>query len=149
MWRVEKTGYQVEISYAPFDGVPACQLLLIGLFWSWTYSLQVALPLPPPPPPLSSSSSSFPLLEVMSRPLTQLLPPDLPAGATSPQFGASNPTGSGPQGGHLTSMTNLKSLLQLPIKADQRGTKDCCEMKGECVHVRVCVCARVWERWIL
>ncbi|KAL3984359.1 olfactory receptor [Sarotherodon galilaeus] len=52
----------------------------------------------------------------MSRPLTQLLPPDLPAGATSPQFGASNPAGSGPQGGHLTSMTNLKSLLQVPIK---------------------------------
>uniref|UniRef100_A0A8P4KIU9 D site albumin promoter binding protein a n=2 Tax=Dicentrarchus labrax TaxID=13489 RepID=A0A8P4KIU9_DICLA len=67
----------------------------------------------------------------MSRPLAQLLPPDLPAGATSPQFGASNPAGSGPQGGHLTSMTNLKSLLQLPIKADQRGTKDCCEMKDK------------------
>uniref|UniRef100_A0A8C2ZIL5 D site albumin promoter binding protein a n=2 Tax=Cyclopterus lumpus TaxID=8103 RepID=A0A8C2ZIL5_CYCLU len=67
----------------------------------------------------------------MSRPLTQLLPPDLPAGATSPQFGASNPPGSGPQGGHLTSMTNLKTLLQLPIKADQRGTKDCCEMKDK------------------
>ncbi|XP_014883906.1 hepatic leukemia factor-like [Poecilia latipinna] len=67
----------------------------------------------------------------MSRPLTQLLPPDLPAGATSPQFGASNPAGSGPQGGHLTSMTNLKSLLQLPIKADQRVTKDCCEMKDK------------------
>ncbi|XP_026203805.1 D site albumin promoter binding protein a [Anabas testudineus] len=67
----------------------------------------------------------------MSRPLTQLLPPDLPAGATSPQFGASNPAGSGPQGGHLTSMTNLKSLLQLPIKADQRVTKECCEMKDK------------------
>lgn len=82
----------------------------------------------------------------MSRPLTQLLPPDLPAGATSPQFGASNPAGSGPQGGHLTSMTNLKSLLQLPIKADQRGIKDCCEMKGEraCVRAqaRTWMCAR-------
>lgn len=74
----------------------------------------------------------------MSRPLTQLLPPDLPAGATSPHFGASNPAGVGAQGGHLTSMTNLKSLLQLPIKVDQRGVKDCCEMKGECV----CTCAR-------
>lgn len=84
---------------------------------------------------LSSSSSSYSPREVMSRPLTQLLPPDLPAGATSPQFGASNPAGSGPQGGHLTSMTNLKSLLQVPIKADQRGPKDCCEMKGECGHV--------------
>lgn len=67
----------------------------------------------------------------MSRPLTQLLPRDLPTGATSPQFGASNPAGSGPQGSHLTSMTNLKSLLQLPIKADQRGPKDCCEMKDK------------------
>ncbi|XP_058474522.1 D site albumin promoter binding protein a [Solea solea] len=67
----------------------------------------------------------------MSRPLTQLLPPDLPAGATSPQFGPSNPAGSGPQGGQLTSMTNLKSLLQLPIKSDQREVKDCCEMKDK------------------
>ncbi|XP_077937472.1 D site albumin promoter binding protein a [Gasterosteus aculeatus] len=67
----------------------------------------------------------------MSRPLTQLLPPDLPAGAASPQFEASSPTGSAPQGGHLTSMTNLKTLLQLPIKADQRAAKDCCEMKDK------------------
>ncbi|XP_034055625.1 thyrotroph embryonic factor-like [Gymnodraco acuticeps] len=66
----------------------------------------------------------------MSRPLTQLLPPDLPAGATSPQLGASNSAGSGTQGGHLTSMTNLKTLLQLPIKADQMA-KDCCEMKDK------------------
>ncbi|KAI4817833.1 hypothetical protein KUCAC02_011206 [Chaenocephalus aceratus] len=85
----------------------------------------------------------------MSRPLTQLLPPDLPAGATSPQFGASNSAGSGTQGGHLTSMTNLKTLLQLPIKADQMA-KDCCEMKGECVHVFmfmfVCVCVHTCEK---
>uniref|UniRef100_A0A8C7XP98 D site albumin promoter binding protein a n=1 Tax=Oryzias sinensis TaxID=183150 RepID=A0A8C7XP98_9TELE len=67
----------------------------------------------------------------MSRPLAQLLPPDLPTGATSPHFGATNSTGSGPQGGQLTSMTNLKSLLQLPIKADQRSPKDCCEMKDK------------------
>ncbi|XP_076023707.1 thyrotroph embryonic factor-like [Genypterus blacodes] len=67
----------------------------------------------------------------MSRPLTQLLPPEVPAGATSPQFGTSNPAGSGSQGGHLTSMANLKTLLQLPIKADQRGPKDCCEMKDK------------------
>ncbi|XP_077599618.1 D site albumin promoter binding protein a [Stigmatopora nigra] len=66
----------------------------------------------------------------MSRPLAQLLPPDLPAGA-SPQFGAPNSASSGPPGGHLTSMSNLKSLLQLPIKADQRGAKDCCEMKDK------------------
>uniref|UniRef100_A0A8C5DMV4 D site albumin promoter binding protein a n=1 Tax=Gouania willdenowi TaxID=441366 RepID=A0A8C5DMV4_GOUWI len=63
----------------------------------------------------------------MSRPLAQLLPPDVPAGAaTSPQFGT-----SGPQAGPLTSMTNLKSLLQLPIKADPRVLKDCCEMKDK------------------
>ncbi|XP_068189222.1 D site albumin promoter binding protein a [Antennarius striatus] len=69
----------------------------------------------------------------MSRSLAQLLPPDLPSGgATSPQFGAtSGPVGSGPPGGHMTSMTNLKSLLQLPIKADPRGVKDCCEMKDK------------------
>ncbi|XP_061675826.1 D site albumin promoter binding protein a isoform X2 [Syngnathoides biaculeatus] len=67
----------------------------------------------------------------MSRPLAQLLPPDLPAAGASPQFGAPNPASNGPPGGHLTSMTNLKSLLQLPIKADQRGAKDCCEMKDK------------------
>ena len=43
-------------------------------------------------------------------------------------------------------MTNLKSLLQLPIKADQRGPKDCCEMKGECVHVHTCMCLGERER---
>ncbi|XP_030644724.1 D site albumin promoter binding protein a [Chanos chanos] len=62
----------------------------------------------------------------MSRPLSQLLPPDLPAGA-SPQFGPSNPAGATPNG-HLNSMASLKSLLQLPVKGDQRG-KDCCETK--------------------
>ncbi|CAL8299909.1 unnamed protein product [Lota lota] len=66
----------------------------------------------------------------MSRPLTQLLPPEHQAGA-SPQFGSSNPTGSAPNGGHLTSMASLKSLLQLPIKADPRAAKDCCEMKDK------------------
>ncbi|KAM6958911.1 D site albumin promoter binding protein a [Aplochiton taeniatus] len=65
----------------------------------------------------------------MSRPLTQLLTPEQPAGA-SPQFGTSNPPGSALTGGHLNSMASLKSLLQLPIKADQRG-KDCCEMKAD------------------
>ncbi|KAI1885855.1 hypothetical protein AGOR_G00208070 [Albula goreensis] len=65
----------------------------------------------------------------MSRPLTQLLPPDLPAGA-SPQFGSSNPASGSLGGGHLGSMASLKSLLQLPIKGDQRG-KDCCDMKDK------------------
>uniref|UniRef100_A0A8K9X1N3 D site albumin promoter binding protein a n=1 Tax=Oncorhynchus mykiss TaxID=8022 RepID=A0A8K9X1N3_ONCMY len=70
----------------------------------------------------------------MSRPLTQLLPPDLPAGA-SPQFSTGNLAGSVLTGGHLNSMASLKTLLQLPIKADQRA-KDCCAMKGEvCLFV--------------
>uniref|UniRef100_A0AAY4DX10 BZIP domain-containing protein n=1 Tax=Denticeps clupeoides TaxID=299321 RepID=A0AAY4DX10_9TELE len=64
----------------------------------------------------------------MSRPISQLLPPDLPAGA-SPQFGTGVPS-STTHNGHLNSMASLKTLLQLPIKADQRG-KDCCEMKVE------------------
>ncbi|KAJ8273228.1 hypothetical protein GJAV_G00099180 [Gymnothorax javanicus] len=63
----------------------------------------------------------------MSRPLSQLLPPDLPAGA-SPQFGNGGIVNGSPSGGHLNSMASLKSLLQLPIKGDQRG-KDCCDMK--------------------
>ncbi|XP_048849277.1 thyrotroph embryonic factor-like [Brienomyrus brachyistius] len=66
---------------------------------------------------------------MMSRPLSQILPPDLPAGA-SPQFGSGSQAGGAPGGGHLSSMASLKSLLQLPIKADQRG-KDCCEMKDK------------------
>ncbi|XP_024256525.1 hepatic leukemia factor isoform X1 [Oncorhynchus tshawytscha] len=65
----------------------------------------------------------------MSRPLTQLLPPDLPAGA-SPQFGTGNLAGSVPTCGHLNSMASLKTLLQLPIKVDQRA-KDCCVMKDK------------------
>ncbi|KAJ8268387.1 hypothetical protein COCON_G00135590 [Conger conger] len=65
----------------------------------------------------------------MSRPLSQLLPPDLPAGA-SPQFGSGNAVNGSPNGGHLNTMTSLKSLLQLPIKGDQRG-KDCCDTKDK------------------
>ncbi|XP_064204091.1 D site albumin promoter binding protein a [Anguilla rostrata] len=65
----------------------------------------------------------------MSRPLSQLLTPDLPAGA-SPQFGNGNSMNGSPSGGHLNSMASLKSLLQLPIKGDQRG-KDCCDMKDK------------------
>ncbi|KPP66672.1 thyrotroph embryonic factor-like [Scleropages formosus] len=70
----------------------------------------------------------------MSRPLSQILPPELPAGA-SPQFGGGGQAGGapgsgGPGSGHLSSMASLKSLLQLPIKADQR-TKDCCDMKDK------------------
>ncbi|KAJ8000029.1 hypothetical protein DPEC_G00200570 [Dallia pectoralis] len=65
----------------------------------------------------------------MSRPLAQLLPPDLPAGA-NPLFGAGNAGASVPSSGHLNTMASLKSLLQLPIKVDQRA-KDCCEMKDK------------------
>lgn len=116
------------------------------------FDLEFGIRAPPAttPPLLHPPSTSPSPGEVMSRPLTQLLPPDLPAGATSPQFGVSNPAGSGPQGGHLTSMTNLKSLLQLPIKADQRSIKDSCEMKGERARAQartwMDVCVRARER---
>uniref|UniRef100_A0A8C1SGK5 D site albumin promoter binding protein a n=1 Tax=Cyprinus carpio TaxID=7962 RepID=A0A8C1SGK5_CYPCA len=66
----------------------------------------------------------------MSRPISQLLPPDLPAG-TSPQLGPANPAGTTTNGHLNNSMASLKSLPQLPIKGDQRG-KDCCaEMKDK------------------
>ncbi|KAL4616714.1 thyrotroph embryonic factor-like [Arapaima gigas] len=65
----------------------------------------------------------------MSGPLSQLLPPELPAGA-SPQFGAGSQVGGTPGAGHLNSMASLKSLLQMPTKCDQRP-KDCCDMKAE------------------
>ncbi|KAL4624852.1 thyrotroph embryonic factor-like [Arapaima gigas] len=38
--------------------------------------------------------------------------------------------GGGLANGHLSSMANLKSLLQLPVKGDQRA-KDCCDMKDK------------------
>lgn len=67
---------------------------------------------------------------MMARPLSQLLPPDLPSAGASPQFGNSSQAGGSLNGGHLNSTANLKSLLQLPVKGDQR-VKDCSEMKGE------------------
>lgn len=69
----------------------------------------------------------------MARPLSQILPPDLPSAGASPQFGNSSQAGGLIGGGH-NSTANLKSLLQLPVKADQR-VKDCCEMKGEKTHL--------------
>ncbi|TRY59472.1 hypothetical protein DNTS_017868 [Danionella cerebrum] len=66
---------------------------------------------------------------MMARPLSQLLPPDLPSAGASPQFGTSSQAGVGHNGGHLNSSANLKSLLQLPVKCDQR-VKDCNEMKA-------------------
>ena len=65
----------------------------------------------------------------MSRQLTQLPTPDLPAGA-SPQFGTCTQPAGSLTGGHLNSMTGLKSLLQHPMKGDQR-LKALCDVKGE------------------
>ncbi|XP_016145223.1 hepatic leukemia factor-like [Sinocyclocheilus rhinocerous] len=67
---------------------------------------------------------------MMARPLSQLLPPDLHSAGASPQFGNSIQAGGSLNGGHLNSTANLKSLLQLPVKGDQR-VKDCSEMKGK------------------
>ncbi|XP_034553764.1 LOW QUALITY PROTEIN: D site albumin promoter binding protein b [Notolabrus celidotus] len=53
----------------------------------------------------------------MSRQLTQLPTPDLPAGA-SPQFGSCTQPAGSLTGGHLNSMTGLKSLLQHPMKGE-------------------------------
>ncbi|XP_023685915.2 D site albumin promoter binding protein b [Paramormyrops kingsleyae] len=63
----------------------------------------------------------------MSRPISHLVPPDIPAGA-SPQFGSGNQAGMTPGAGHPTSMASLKSLLQSPSNCDQRS-KDCRDMK--------------------
>ncbi|XP_055759878.1 D site-binding protein-like [Salvelinus fontinalis] len=66
----------------------------------------------------------------MSRQLTQLLTPDLPAGA-SRQFGNCNQSGGSISGGHLNSMASLKSLLQHPMKGDRAIVKDCCDVKDK------------------
>ncbi|XP_077577279.1 D site albumin promoter binding protein b [Stigmatopora nigra] len=60
----------------------------------------------------------------MSRQLTQLPTPDLPAGA-SPQFGSCTQPAGSLTGGHLNSMAGLKSLLQHPMKGDQRLRSNC------------------------
>lgn len=80
---------------------------------------------------------------MMARPLSQLLPPDLPSAGASPQFGNSSQAGGSLNGGHLNSTANLKSLLQLPVKGDQR-VKDCSEMKGEETHLLPCHSLRVY-----
>ncbi|XP_062395423.1 D site albumin promoter binding protein b isoform X2 [Sardina pilchardus] len=64
----------------------------------------------------------------MSRPISQLLPPDLHHAGASPQFGSCNQSSYPVSGSHLNS-ANLKSLLQLPMKGDQRS-KDI-EMKDK------------------
>lgn len=66
----------------------------------------------------------------MSRQLSQLLTPDLPAGA-SPQFGNCTQPGGALTGGHLNSMASLKSLLQHPMKGDVQRIKDCCDAKDK------------------
>ncbi len=70
-----------------------------------------------------------PVWSRMSRQLSQLPTPDLPAGA-SPQFGSCTQPAGSLTGGHLNSMTGLKSLLQHPMKGDQR-LKTPCDTKGE------------------
>ncbi|XP_034030519.1 D site albumin promoter binding protein b isoform X2 [Thalassophryne amazonica] len=65
----------------------------------------------------------------MSRQLSQLPTPDLPAGA-SPQFGSCTQPAGSLTGGHLSSMAGLKSLLQHPVKGDQR-LKNACEVKDK------------------
>lgn len=73
--------------------------------------------------------SCNPVWSRMSRQLSQLPTPDLPAGA-SPQFGSCTQPAGSLTGGHLNSMTGLKSLLQHPMKGDQR-LKAPCDVKGE------------------
>ncbi|KAL7393793.1 hypothetical protein ABVT39_016061 [Epinephelus coioides] len=65
----------------------------------------------------------------MSRQLSQLPNPDLPAGA-SPQFGTCTQPAGSLTGGHLNSMAGLKSLLQHPMKGDQR-LKTPCDVKDK------------------
>ncbi|CAG6015247.1 D site albumin promoter binding protein b isoform 2-T3 [Menidia menidia] len=60
----------------------------------------------------------------MSRQLSQLPTPDLPAGA-SPQFGSCTQPAGSLTGGHINSMAGLKSLLQHPMKGDHRMKNPC------------------------
>lgn len=76
-----------------------------------------------------SPSLCNPVWSRMSRQLSQLPTPDLPAGA-SPQFGSCTQPAGSLTGGHLNSMAGLKSLLQHPMKGDQR-LKPPCDVKGE------------------
>lgn len=70
-----------------------------------------------------------PVWSRMSRQLSQLPTPDLPAGA-SPQFGSCTQPAGSLTGGHHSSMSGLKSLLQHPMKGDNR-LKAPSDMKGE------------------
>ncbi|KAL2083994.1 hypothetical protein ACEWY4_019512 [Coilia grayii] len=65
----------------------------------------------------------------MSRPISQLLPPDLHHAGASPQFGSCNQSSYSLSNGSLNPGINLKPLLQPPVKSDQRN-KDT-EMKDK------------------
>lgn len=93
------------------------------------FSGQIAsvLQVQPPTPSLQSR---------MSRQLTQLPTPDLPAGA-SPQFGSCTQPAGSLTGGHVNSMAGLKSLLQQPMKGDHR-LKNPCDSKGEELCLSLC-----------
>lgn len=91
-----------------------------------------------------------PVWSRMSRQLSQLPTPDLPAGA-SPQFGSCTQPAGSLTGGHHNSMSGLKSLLQHPMKGDHR-LKLPSDMKGENLgHVIVVVqhlCTCLEKPWI-
>jgi len=87
---------------------------------------QLATPLQVPPAGLSFYDPIWPR---MSRQLTQRPNPDLPAG-TGPQFGSCTQPAGSLTGTQLNSMAGLKSLLQHPMKGDQR-LKPPCDAKGE------------------
>lgn len=89
----------------------------------------ISLPLPSKCPRCSFLPPCNPVWSRMSRQLSQLPTPDLPAGA-SPQFGSCTQPAGSLTGGHHNSMTGLKSLLQHPVKGDLR-LKLPCDMKGE------------------
>uniref|UniRef100_A0A3B3V8Q2 D site albumin promoter binding protein b n=1 Tax=Poecilia latipinna TaxID=48699 RepID=A0A3B3V8Q2_9TELE len=65
----------------------------------------------------------------MSRQLSQLPTPDLPAGA-SPHFGSCTQPAGSLTGGHVNSIAGLKSLLQQPMKGDHR-LKNPCDSKDK------------------
>uniref|UniRef100_A0A3B3V8P2 D site albumin promoter binding protein b n=1 Tax=Poecilia latipinna TaxID=48699 RepID=A0A3B3V8P2_9TELE len=72
----------------------------------------------------------------MSRQLSQLPTPDLPAGA-SPHFGSCTQPAGSLTGGHVNSIAGLKSLLQQPMKGDHR-LKNPCDSKGEELCLSFC-----------
>lgn len=94
------------------------------------YSGQIASP-----PQVAQVSFCEPFWPRMSRQLSQLPTPDLPAGA-SPQFGSCTQPAGSLTGGQLNSMAGLKSLLQHPMKGDQR-LRSPCDAKGEVLFMLI------------